>query len=129
MADEKAFSHITVSTDDEDDLVIQAGARVTSRPTPAAGGPARAEAPSASAPVEAAVPATGEPVADGASGAEQGDAREAEVDDAASASGVTGREDELKDLESTPMSPVQKAVLAVALLFVVGFAIYYVVVY
>lgn len=129
MADEKAFSHITVSTDDEDDLVIQAGARATSRSAPAASEPSPAEAPSVTVPVEATAPATSEPVAEGASEAEQGDAREAEADDVAPASGVTGREDELKDLESTPMSPVQKAVLAVALLFVVGFAIYYVVVY
>lgn len=129
MADEKAFSHITVSTDDEDDLVIQAGARAASRPVPAASEPSPAEAPSATVPVEAAAPATSEQVADGASEAEQGDAREAKVDDVVPASGATARENELKDLESTPMSPVQKAVLAVALLFVVGFAIYYVVVY
>lgn len=117
MADEKAFSHITVSADDEDDVVIQAGART--EPSGAAPEPATAdeepEAPAAEP--DDPMPAEGAAAEDASDAGGSDDARSERED--------PYREQQLEDLASTPMPAAQKAVLAVALLLIVGFAVYY----
>ena len=106
VADEKAFSHITVSTDDDDDVVIQAGARAVSRPA------APELAPEPDCAPDAEEPASGNP---SASRSDE-EARSLEDD---------SREQRLEDLAGAPMPKAQKAVLATALLLIVGFAAYY----
>ncbi|RDB60395.1 SURF2 Surfeit locus protein 2 [Gordonibacter sp. 28C] len=117
MADEKAFSHITVSADDEDDIVIQAGART--EPSGAVPEPVTAvDEPE----VPIAEPDEPLPAEDAAAG----DAPDAGgQDDARPEREGSYREQQLEDLASAPMPAAQKAVLAVALLLIVGFAVYY----
>lgn len=115
VADEKAFSHITVSTDDDDDVVIQAGARAVSRP--AAPEPA---------PEPACAPDAEEPASDGAADeAAPGNPSASRSDEGARSSEDAFHEQRLEDLSGAPMPKAQKAVLATALLLIVGFAAYY----
>ncbi len=107
------FSHITVNADDDDDFVIQAGLR------PSAPAPEPAQ-------TDGAVPS--EPSFDAPSSTE--DEREASAADdvrSSSADSKKGyRETTAEDLEVEPMSAMQKIIIAVALLAIVGFIAYYV---
>ncbi len=112
MADEKAFSHITVSDDDEDDLVIEAGVRTASEPS-------ASEPPEAVVEAEAAEqdePPAEDPAPEPEPEADAGD-DEAEPDDY--------REQRLDDLADTSMPVVQKVILAVALALIVVAVVYY----
>lgn len=151
-ADKRSFSHITVTDEEEDDLVIRAGA-----PSGGADGAGAAEAPGADAPREASgrdgaaeapscevavrevLGAAGEP--DGADADEYRDAEEdrdgggkaAPSEGAARAEGAAGSgrakgkrpETSLQDLESSKMGGMQKAIVAIAVLAIIGFAVYY----
>lgn len=106
MANSKEFSHITVTADDDDDVVIQAGV---------------VEEPAAEEPVD-------EP------GAEEADDAVAEaVEEAAvekegageTADAVSYHETTLDDLEATKMSTTQKVIIVVAVLGIVAFAAWY----
>ena len=106
-AGDPKFSHITVTPDDEDEVVIQAGAR-----------PARTAAPT---PVPAPAPTA--PSADGAV---------VEPDDAASGEPEAVEErDEgyqgttLDDLEAAPMPIAQKIVLALGAVAVIAVVAWY----
>ncbi len=98
-ADDTKFSHITVE-DDDDEFVIQAGARSAS-PHAQAGDVQVAEQPAA--PVAAPQPA-----------AKPEKQRDKEY-----------RATTAEDLESVPMSVTQKVVIAAAALLIVGFAVYF----
>ncbi|MEA5019529.1 MAG: SURF2 Surfeit locus protein 2 [Gordonibacter sp.] len=113
MADEKTFSHITVSADDEDDFVIQAGVR-----------PAQ--------------PQHSSPLMKDEACCEPAPAREAPVLDAATdgfsvtktekpspTDKNTYEETTLEDLKGSSMPAAQKAVLAAAFLLVIAFVVYY----
>lgn len=116
MADTTGFSHITVSTDDDDDVVIQAGiadgAFEESGAEEAGEGPAEAPADEdGSRPGIAGPDAAPEPAA-----AEE--ARRAPADDGY-------RETTLEDIEGAKMSTTQKAVIVVALLGIAAFVAWY----
>lgn len=151
-ADKRSFSHITVTDEEEDDLVILAGA-----PSGDADGAGAAEAPgddasrgasgrgAAEAPsCEAAaaregLEAAGEPDgadADGGRDAEEdrdGSGKAAPSEGTARAEGAAGSgrakekrsETSLQDLESSKMGGMQKAIVAIAVLAIIGFAVYY----
>lgn len=107
--DETKFSHITVTPDDEDEFVIQAGTRTGSpscdvAPEPSAV-PDEALAHEAPEP-EVPAPASDEP------------APRASSDD-------KYHQTTLEDLETTPMSTTQKVVIAAAVLLIAGFVAYY----
>ena len=105
MANSKEFSHITVTADDDDDVVIQAG--VVEEPA--------AEEPVEEAPLE-------EPVDEPA--AEEADDAVAEaVGETADAASY--HETTLDDLEATKMSTTQKVIIVVAVLGIVAFAAWY----
>lgn len=126
MADDKVFSHITVSAEDEDDFVIQAGA------------PAGANA--ASRKKEATKPPFEEhTVAEGKQGRPSEVEFGGEPHKAHAASAAPGsarsmpskphdpyRETKLEDLQNTSMPTMQKVVLVAALLLVLGFIVYYI---
>ena len=106
MANSKEFSHITVTADDDDDVVIQAGVVEE-------------------APLE-------EPVDE--PGAEEADDAVAEaVEEAAvekegageTADAASYHETTLDDLEATKMSTTQKVIIVVAVLGIVAFAAWY----
>ena len=105
-AGEPKFSHITVTPDDEDDVVIQAGAR-----------PARAAAPAAE---EAFAPAA-RTVDDEA--VEQAAAPEPADEDSAEDAGF--QETTLDDLESAPMPVAQKIVIALGVVGVIAVVAWY----
>lgn len=95
VSNNDGFSHIAVTPDDGDDVVIEAG----SRP--------RAQERSA-----------------GDSDPRRG--RPAEADPPQPAGGRDGyRETSLEDLKGAPMPLMQKAIIAVALIGVIAFAVYY----
>ena len=104
MANSKEFSHITVTADDDDDVVIQAG--VVEEPA--------AEEPVEEAPLEEPVD---EPAAEEAAVEKEG---AGETADAASYHETT-----LDDLEATKMSTTQKVIIVVAVLGIVAFAAWY----
>ena len=116
VADEKAFSHITVSTDDDDDVVIQAGARAVSRPAALEPAPEPDCAPDSEEPASAGA---------GADEAAPGNPSASRSDEEARSLEDDSREQRLEDLAGAPMPKAQKAVLATALLLIVGFAAYY----
>ncbi len=133
MADDKAFSHITVSADDEDDFVIHAGVRPGAKaaqqqetlasPVVESSKPAPAQDPS----LEEAL--RSEPAAEASVSVEpssteaaQGDARSARRK---SSEGEAYRETQLEDLKGAPMPTAQKVVIIVAALAVIGFIVYY----
>lgn len=105
-AGEPKFSHITVTADDEDDVVIEAGVRPAMPVVP------REEAPAAT-PIEAPVaPRESESaVADEVSKkrSKDSDYQETTID----------------DLDSAPMPLTQKIVLAVAAVAIIGIVVYY----
>lgn len=106
MTEAQRYSHIKVS-DADDDIVIQAGA--VGGPAPRAGdAPAPAPAPDA-APAPEAAPAPA------------GESRPAPRAPKADAY----RETTLEDLESSKMGTAQKAVIVLAVLGVIAFAVWY----
>ena len=115
MTDATGFTHITVSTDDDDDVVIQAGiaddpAEAPAVPEPA--GPAEG--------AEAEVPAAVAEVAVAESAAAE--AAEAPAPAPAPRLDDGYRETTLEDIQSAPMSSTQKVVIVVALLGIIAFA-------
>ena len=144
--DAQKFSHISVASDDEDDVVIEAGAprfRSYGEGEPAAQ-PAGDEAAASAANKTAAI-GGGEGFADrastGVASAEQASAptpeRAAKADKPARKASAPARkapaparkgyeETTLADLEDTKMSGMQKGIIAVALIGIVAFIVYYV---
>ena len=104
MANSKEFSHITVTADDDDDVVIQAG--VVEEPA--------AEEPVEEAPLEEPVD---EPGAEEAAVEKEGAGETADA--------VSYHETTLDDLEATKMSTTQKVIIVVAVLGIVAFAAWY----
>ena len=102
MANSKEFSHITVTADDDDDVVIQAG--VVEEPAVDEPGAEEADDAVAEAVEEAAVEKEG--------AGETADA-------------VSYHETTLDDLEATKMSTTQKVIIVVAVLGIVAFAAWY----
>lgn len=129
--DAQKFSHISVASDDEDDVVIEAGAprfRSYGEGEPAAQ-PAGDEATSAAANKATA--------ADGGEGSSEPPSRastpaperavKADKPAKASAPARKGYEETtLEDLESAKMSGMQKGIIAVALIGIAAFIVYYV---
>lgn len=120
MTKERQFSHITVSADEDDDIVIQAGIVEAPADEPLVAPPTPSEPvavevgeieeePAASVSRSAAV--VEEPVAPPAS---------VRPDDGY-------RETTLEDIESSKMNSVQKAVIVVALLGIVAFVVWFLV--
>ena len=128
--DAQKFSHISVASDDEDDVVIEAG-------TPrfrsygegeSAAQPAGDEATSAANKTAAAGGGEGssEPPSRASTPAPE---RAAKADKPAKASAPARKgyeETTLEDLESTKMSGMQKGIIAVALIGIAAFIVYYV---
>lgn len=129
--DAQKFSHISVASDDEDDVVIEAGApRFRSY----------GEGESAAQPAgdEAAARAANKTAAaDGGEGSSElpsrastpAPERAAKADKPAKASAPARKgyeETTLADLEDTKMSGMQKGIIAVALIGIVAFIVYYV---
>lgn len=110
--DETKFSRIAVTNDDEDDVVIHAGARPE---------PAQQPASSGGSPQDGALP--DEP------DAQRPDESEAASISAAPAGGKKPdkgyRETTAEDLEPVPMSLTQKVVIVLAALLIVGAVAYY----
>lgn len=113
MAKEREFSHITISADEDDDIVIQAGIVETpaNEPEAVSSADATPEAVKAEEVVEASTVET-VPVA------EEAPAAPPRVDDGY-------RETTLEDIESSKMNSVQKAVIVVALLGIVAFMVWF----
>ena len=130
--DAQKFSHISVVSDDEDDVVIEAGApRVRSYGEgESAAQPAGDEA-AASAANKTSVVAGGEGFADRASaGAALAERVSTPAPERAAKADKPARkgyeETTLADLEDTKMSGMQKGIIAVALIGIVAFIVYYV---
>lgn len=144
MAENKAFSHITVNADDDDDVVIQAGI-VDAGADAAAddgvgappGDPEPAEEPAGEEAAEveetdeaAEVEEPGEVAPEPEPAPEPDPEPAAEPDPEPAAARPTPaadgyRETTLEDIESSKMSTVQKAVIVVALLGIVAFAVWF----
>ena len=130
--DAQKFSHISVASDDEDDVVIEAGAprfRGYGEGESAAQ-PAGDEA-AASAANKTSVVAGGEGFADRASaGAAPAERVSTPAPERAAKADKPARkgyeETTLADLEDTKMSGMQKGIIAVALIGIVAFIVYYV---
>lgn len=142
MPDQQRFSHITVSTDDDDEIVIHAGA-------PASGIASQMADTGAAAPEPSAVDAADE-VADAVAPRPEShvapttdDASEASVDASETASRDGGavavestratdrakrkdeyRETTLEDLEETKAPLTQRIVIVIAVLLIVAFVVY-----
>lgn len=130
--DAQKFSHISVAFDDEDDVVIEAGApRFRSYGEgESAAQPAGDEA-AASAVNKTSVVAGGEGFADRASaGAAPAERVSTPAPERAAKADKPARkgyeETTLADLEDTKMSGMQKGIIAVALIGIVAFIVYYV---
>ncbi|BAK44329.1 hypothetical protein [Eggerthella sp. YY7918] len=106
--DETKFSHITVSDDEDDDIVIQAGSRV-SEPLPD-----EVEVVSVSAQDAVSSQVEDQKVVNERPSKESSRTKEY-------------RETTAEDLEVGPMSLTQKIVIAVAVLAIIAFAVYYLV--
>lgn len=136
--DAQKFSHISVASDDEDDVVIAAGAPRSRSygEGESVSQPAGDEATSAANKTAAA--GGGEGLADrassGVASAERASApapeRAVKADKPARKTSAPARkgyeETTLEDLESTKMSGMQKGIIAVALIGIVAFIVYYV---
>lgn len=123
MADEKRFSHIAVNAGEDDDVVIQAGAYAPAPQTPQEQIDEEIAAKRAQWEVE-------EPAAqaEAASAAESYVAPEPEPaapEPQPAAEPADGYEQTLADLESEPMSGMQKAVLAGVAIIIVVAVIYF----
>lgn len=111
MAESTGFTHITVTPDEDDDIVIQAG--IVADEPPAAG-PIE-EAPDEEAAFEEV---TFEEVPEPAEEPVAPAPRPVQSDDGY-------RETTLEDLQAVKMSTTQKAVIAVAVLGIVAFIVWY----
>lgn len=118
MANTKGFSHITVSADDDDDVVIQAGIAdgASEEPAEEVGEDFAETAAEADAPAEGEAPES-EPDPEPAA------AEPEEVRRAAAGDGY--RETTLDDIEGAKMSTTQKVVIVVALLGIAAFVAWY----
>lgn len=131
--DAQKFSHISVASDDEDDVVIEAGAprsRSYGEGEPAAQ-PSGDEAAASEVPIEAAEAAGGEGSSESPSRAfTPAPERAAKADKPARKTSAPARkgyeETTLEDLEGTKMSGMQKGIIAVALIGIAAFIVYYV---
>ena len=130
--DAQKFSHISVASDDEDDVVIEAGAprsRSYGEGEPAAQA-AGDEATGSAAATEAAEADGGEGPSESPSRASTpAPERAAKADKPAKTSAPARKgyeETTLEDLEGTKMSGMQKGIIAVALIGIAAFIVYYV---
>ena len=128
--DAQKFSHISVASDDEDDVVIEAGA-------PRSRSYGEGESAARPAGDEATSAANKTAAADGGEGPSEPPSRAstlaperaAKADKPAKASAPARKgyeETTLEDLESTKMSGMQKGIIAVALIGIAAFIVYYV---
>ena len=140
MASEKRpFSHITVNVEEEDDLVIQAGAVDAGAPSSDEAAPSDGGAPDVAPSADAARAGDREEAcpehadddrdadlepAPSSAHADAGDEEDAPARPASAGRAHEGTS--LQDLESSKMGGLQKAIVAVAVLAVVGFAVYYI---
>lgn len=129
--DAQKFSHISVASDDEDDVVIEAGTprfRSYGEGEPAAQ-PAGDEATSAVNKTAAADGGEG-PSESPSRASTPAPERAAKADKPARKTSAPARkgyeETTLEDLESTKMSGMQKGIIAVALIGIAAFIVYYV---
>ena len=128
--DAQKFSHISVASDDEDDVVIEAGAprsRSYGEGEPAAQ-PAGDEATSAANKTAAAGGGEG-PSESPSRASTPAPERAAKADKPAKTSAPARKgyeETTLEDLEGTKMSGMQKGIIAVALIGIAAFIVYYV---
>lgn len=117
-SDDSKFSHITVHADDDDEFVIQAGipahASVEPAVEPEHAAPTVAESELNEASVE--TPAVEQEVTPDEA---------TEQDEQKKARSKEYRATTAEDLEATPMSGMQKAIIAIALLCVFGSVAYY----
>ena len=130
--DAQKFSHISVASDDEDDVVIEAGA-----PRSRSYGEGESASQPSGDEAAASEVATGAAEAGGGEGSSEpspqacapASERAAKAGKPAKASASTRKgyeETTLEDLESTKMSSMQKGIIAVALIGIVAFIVYYV---
>lgn len=131
--DAQKFSHISVASDDEDDVVIEAGAPRSRSygEGESVSQPARDEAPARAAATEATAADGGEGSSEPPSRASTpAPERAAKADKPARKASAPARkgyeETTLADLEGTKMSGMQKGIIAVALIGIVAFIVYYV---
>lgn len=129
--DAQKFSHISVASDDEDDVVIEAGA-------PRFRSYGEGETAAQPAGDEATSAANKTAAADGGEGPSESPSRAstpaperaAKADKPARKASAPARkgyeETTLEDLEGTKMSGMQKGIIAVALIGIVAFIVYYV---
>ena len=129
--DAQKFSHISVASDDEDDVVIEAG-------TPRFRSYGEGETAAQPAGDEATSAATKTAAADGGEGPSEPPSRAstpaperaAKADKPARKASAPARkgyeETTLEDLEGTKMSGMQKGIIAVALIGIAAFIVYYV---
>ena len=129
--DAQKFSHISVASDDEDDVVIEAGTprfRSYGEGEPAAQ-PAGDEATSAANKTAAADGGEG-PSESPSRASTPAPERAAKADKPARKTSAPARkgyeETTLEDLEGTKMSGMQKGIIAVALIGIAAFIVYYV---
>lgn len=129
--DAQKFSHISVASDDEDDVVIEAGTprfRSYGEGEPAAQ-PAGDEATSAANKTAAADGGEG-PSESPSRASTPAPERAAKADKPARKASAPARkgyeETTLADLEGTKMSGMQKGIIAVALIGIAAFIVYYV---
>lgn len=129
--DAQKFSHISVASDDEDDVVIEAGAprfRSYGEGEPSAQ-PAGDEATSAANKTAAADGGEG-PSESPSRASAPAPERAAKADKPARKTSAPARkgyeETTLEDLEGTKMSGMQKGIIAVALIGIAAFIVYYV---
>lgn len=129
--DAQKFSHISVASDDEDDVVIEAGAprfRSYGEGEPAVQ-PARDEAATSAANKTAEADGGEGPSESPSRASTPAPERAAKADKPAKASAPARKgyeETTLEDLEGTKMSGMQKGIIAVALIGIVAFIVYYV---
>ena len=130
--DAQKFSHISVASDDEDDVVIEAGAPRSRSygEGESASQPAGDEAPARAAATVATAADGGEGPSEPPSRASTpAPERAAKADKPAKASAPARKgyeETTLEDLEGTKMSGMQKGIIAVALIGIAAFIVYYV---
>lgn len=129
--DAQKFSHISVASDDEDDVVIEAGA-------PRSRSYGEGESVSQPARDEATSAANKTAAADGGEGPSESPSRAstpaperaAKADKPARKTSAPARKGyegtTLEDLEGTKMSGMQKGIIAVALIGIAAFIVYYV---
>lgn len=111
MPEDSKYTHISVSTDDDDDFVIQAGEAIESDVLSHAGdGLRHVDGDSASAAVEPS--------------AEEGDASSPAF---ATEEALSYRATTIEDLEGSKMSSMQKGVIAAAVVLIVAFVVWYIV--